>query len=338
MPSNVTCSPRRSRATISTHSSNRLTLRSVGKAEGLVLGVVPAGSDTERQAAVRDQVERRGHVRDEAGVAKRRAEDERRDLDTLGDGGEGAHQRPRLVHALRLPLGRLVEEVIREPDGVEALRLGRLGKLAQRRPAGDPPVAFVHRQHDPDLHRAQSTGGPGYAPPMASTRKPPFKLSARTRVGFSDTDAQGIVYYGRYNPYFDLARVEYLRRLELLQRRDGRGVRDARERGRVLRARGLRRRDRGVLPGCEDRAHEHDVRVRRLPRARRRAHGHGHADARPRRSRPGGARRRSQPGSGSGSPRSRKTTSTSDPSDGFPRFSDDAPAGMRIGGADPSNG
>jgi acyl-CoA thioester hydrolase len=45
---------------------------------------------------------------------------------------------------------------------------------------------------------------------------PPFRFSARTRVGFSDTDAQGIVYYGRYNPYFDLARVEYLRRLDLL--------------------------------------------------------------------------------------------------------------------------
>ncbi len=49
--------------------------------------------------------------------------------------------------------------------------------------------------------------------------KPPFKFSARTRVGFSDTDAQGIVYYGRYNPYFDLARVEYLRSLGLLLRR-----------------------------------------------------------------------------------------------------------------------
>jgi acyl-CoA thioester hydrolase len=49
--------------------------------------------------------------------------------------------------------------------------------------------------------------------------KQPFKLSARTRVGFSDTDAQGIVYYGRYNPYFDLARVEYLRSLGLLQPR-----------------------------------------------------------------------------------------------------------------------
>ena len=46
----------------------------------------------------------------------------------------------------------------------------------------------------------------------------PFKFSARTRVGFSDTDAQGIVYYGRYNPYFDLARVEYLRALGQLKR------------------------------------------------------------------------------------------------------------------------
>jgi len=54
------------------------------------------------------------------------------------------------------------------------------------------------------------------------TAKAPFKFSARTRVGFSDTDAQGIVYYGRYNPYFDLARVEYLRSLGLLHH-DGPG-------------------------------------------------------------------------------------------------------------------
>jgi acyl-CoA thioester hydrolase len=43
-----------------------------------------------------------------------------------------------------------------------------------------------------------------------------FKFSVQTRVGFSDTDAQGIVYYGRYLPYFDLARVEYHRNLGLL--------------------------------------------------------------------------------------------------------------------------
>jgi acyl-CoA thioester hydrolase len=46
--------------------------------------------------------------------------------------------------------------------------------------------------------------------------KPPYRFSAQTRVGFSDTDAQGIVYYGRYLPYFDLARVEYHRNLGLL--------------------------------------------------------------------------------------------------------------------------
>jgi acyl-CoA thioester hydrolase len=49
-------------------------------------------------------------------------------------------------------------------------------------------------------------------------RKPPFKYSSLTRVGFSETDAQGIVYYGRYLPYFDQARVEYLRHLGLLAR------------------------------------------------------------------------------------------------------------------------
>jgi acyl-CoA thioester hydrolase len=52
-------------------------------------------------------------------------------------------------------------------------------------------------------------------------RKPPFKFSAFTRVGFSDTDAQGIVYYGRYLSYFDLARVEYARHLGLLDHEVG---------------------------------------------------------------------------------------------------------------------
>jgi acyl-CoA thioester hydrolase len=52
---------------------------------------------------------------------------------------------------------------------------------------------------------------------QVTDRKPPFKYSAFTRVGFSDTDAQGIVYYGRYLPYFDLARVEYHRNLDMLR-------------------------------------------------------------------------------------------------------------------------
>lgn len=44
-------------------------------------------------------------------------------------------------------------------------------------------------------------------------RKAPFRYAAYQRVGFSETDAQGVVYYGRYMPYFDLARTEYHRHL-----------------------------------------------------------------------------------------------------------------------------
>ena len=44
-------------------------------------------------------------------------------------------------------------------------------------------------------------------------RRPPFRYAAYTRVAFSDTDAQGIVYYGRYLPYFDVARTEFHRHL-----------------------------------------------------------------------------------------------------------------------------
>jgi acyl-CoA thioester hydrolase len=45
---------------------------------------------------------------------------------------------------------------------------------------------------------------------------PGYAFSAFMRVGFNETDAQGVVYYGRYLPYFDRARVEYLRHLGLL--------------------------------------------------------------------------------------------------------------------------
>jgi acyl-CoA thioester hydrolase len=56
-----------------------------------------------------------------------------------------------------------------------------------------------------------------YSPPAGPTDAlPPFRFSAFLRVGFDETDAQAVVYYGRYLPYFDRSRVEYLRHLGLL--------------------------------------------------------------------------------------------------------------------------
>ena len=82
------------------------------------------------------------------------------------------------------------------------------------------PVEFPRKSRRSLAERGKVQASPRYDAPVnlgqATDRKPPFKFSALTRVGFSDTDAQGIVYYGRYLPYFDDARVEYLRHLDLL--------------------------------------------------------------------------------------------------------------------------
>jgi acyl-CoA thioester hydrolase len=59
-------------------------------------------------------------------------------------------------------------------------------------------------------------------PPAGPTDAlPPFRFSARMRVGFDETDAQAVVYYGRYLPYFDRSRVEYQRHLGLLHELPG---------------------------------------------------------------------------------------------------------------------
>ena len=115
-------------------------------------------------------------------------------------------------------------------------RLDRLPGLALQR------AAVQHRAAAAPQPRGLQRGGPG-APPRRGARRhprrglsvsghaplpygetserPPFRFSATTRVGFDETDAQGVVYYGRYMPYFDRARVEYLRRLDLLARAPG---------------------------------------------------------------------------------------------------------------------
>ena len=144
-------------------------------------------------------------------------------------------------------------------------------------------------------------------------RKPPFKFSSLTRVGFSDTDAQGIVYYGRYLPYFDAARVEYHRHLDMLH--DGlRGRPRACAPSNIeYHAPGaVRRPARGLHPRRADRADERDLRDGGLPGRRRRPDGDGAPDARPRRPRgaqgvPDSGRR-----SASGSAPSKATTSSSD--------------------------
>src|SRR5262245_60530025 len=96
-------------------------------------------------------------------------------------------------------------------------RLGRLGPDAPRgasecRARGSDVEREVHvgkgRRAD-----ERTTIGPVIELGHVTDRKPPFRYAAYTRVQFSETDAQGVVYYGRYMPYFDLSRTEYHRHL-----------------------------------------------------------------------------------------------------------------------------
>ena len=71
----------------------------------------------------------------------------------------------------------------------------------------------VNETADGDQRRSGLSGQPSLELGRVTSRRPPFKYAALTRVWFSDTDAQGVVYYGRYLPYFDHARTEYHRHL-----------------------------------------------------------------------------------------------------------------------------
>jgi acyl-CoA thioester hydrolase len=102
-----------------------------------------------------------------------------------------------------------VKEVELSPDREERLRRIETGVHDQvevvSRAVGEGAPTTVY-----DRRMALELG-------QVTDRKPPFKYSALTRVGFSETDAQGVVYYGRYLPYFDRARVEYHRHLGMLE-------------------------------------------------------------------------------------------------------------------------
>ena len=194
------------------------------------------------------------------------------DAAAQGDVRRRAHhpRRRRVDRLRRLALQRaLLQHRAAAAPQPGVARVGRGHGATPGRGAGGHPLGIhrAHRAFRGDRRRGPGVSEPRHFPNVAgpTSARPPFRFSAGMRVAFSDTDAQGIVYYGRYAPYFDVARVEYWRRLGFAAHDDpSRGrIRHARVPDRVPRPRELRRRARGVLPGRADRAHLGRVRVRR---------------------------------------------------------------------------
>ena len=177
---------------------------------------------------------------------------------------------------------------------------GHVGRSMRHptRTAQDPPgTGGAARHHVAPARRARiaKPDAPDLYATGPTDRRPPFRFWAHARVWFSDTDAQGVVYYGRYLPYFDHARLEYHRHLGLTAL--WRGPREFVMRAMTRRLRGagrVRRPARGLRSDGPHRADERHVRVCGLPRRRRPPHVHRHPDARPHRRRRPADRRRSR--------------------------------------------
>ena len=96
----------------------------VRQAERAVLRLVPACAEPEHEPPAADLRDRRRHLRDQPGRVEARAGDERPESYALGDRRQRGQQRPDLPRPALLTAVAAVEQVVAEPDRVEAALLG----------------------------------------------------------------------------------------------------------------------------------------------------------------------------------------------------------------------
>ena len=116
--------------------------------------LVPPGADAHLDAALGDDVDRRGDLGQVGRVAVAHAGAHLAQADAAGHRGERGHQRPRLVRGLLRRLRHRVEVVV-DPDRLPAADL--LGALGQ--PGHDPPLLVgldADQVHPPALGNKQS--------------------------------------------------------------------------------------------------------------------------------------------------------------------------------------
>src|SRR5439155_17300768 len=89
-----------------------------------IFRLVPSGAETEDQPSTADLVDRVRHLREHRRVVEARAGHERSELDPGRGRGDRRQHRPDLPRAASPELRRPVEEVVADPDGVEADVLG----------------------------------------------------------------------------------------------------------------------------------------------------------------------------------------------------------------------
>src|SRR5215211_4940211 len=144
------------------------------------LGLVPARAEAEHEAPAADLVDRRGHLRDQPRRVTAGARDQRTEPHALGRRRERREQRPRLPRRALGPPVAAVEQVVADPDRVEAALLGGARHREVLRPAH---LALDLGKLDADAH-----GGRRYGPRTQGGAEP-RDAAARLRGGAEPRNA-----------------------------------------------------------------------------------------------------------------------------------------------------
>src|SRR5439155_19602100 len=112
----------------------------------VVLEGIPRGTDAEDRAAVRDVVQRRGHIGEYCGMAMRDARDKTADANLLRERRVRRLELPALeVRSMEIPIDRV--EVVPHPERIEPEPVHEERVLAQRLPRG-----VLRPEVDSELH------------------------------------------------------------------------------------------------------------------------------------------------------------------------------------------
>jgi hypothetical protein len=123
--------------------------------ESVELGLVPARANTQDQPAAGDLLDGVRDLGQECRIAERRADDECPQLGLAGDGCERRKLRHALPRAPGLGVRRTVNQVVGNPDGIDADRFADLRHLPRIGPARGLAVELplMIWQQQPDLQR-----------------------------------------------------------------------------------------------------------------------------------------------------------------------------------------
>ncbi len=147
--------------------------------EGVVLALEPAAADAQDRAAAADVVEGRRELGRQAGVAEGVGRDEQADPRPGGHGRDRGQRRPALELGVA-PVALVGEQVVVEPEVVEAGGLGPDDGVAKLRPAGplDPERrAEAHRHRSPPRPYRTDVAAPARPVPRPAPAVEPARRS-----------------------------------------------------------------------------------------------------------------------------------------------------------------